>query len=99
MLDEDATIIALSNNDYRNVYAAKRLCDLFGDYRQGHENFDESEIDSTDPGPGGEPREPVGLTPAAAPVVAAAHPVVHHHAKRRVRHVAAKKKPVQTPAR
>ena len=44
MLDENATIIALSNNDYRNVYAAKRLCDLFGDYRQGHESFDEGEI-------------------------------------------------------
>ncbi len=41
MLDENATIIALNNNDYRNVYAAKRLCDLFGDYRQGHETFDE----------------------------------------------------------
>ena len=51
MLDENATIIALSNNDYRNVYAAKRLCDLFGDYRQGHESFDEGEIDPTDPGP------------------------------------------------
>ncbi len=58
MLDENATIIALSNNDYKNVYSAKRLCDLFGDYRQGHESFDEGESDpSSDAGPGGEPRE------------------------------------------
>jgi CubicO group peptidase (beta-lactamase class C family) len=100
MLDENATIIALSNNDYRNVYAAKRLCDLFGDYRQGHESFDEGEIDSTDPGPGGEPREGAGVTAtsAPAPVAAAAHPAVHHRAKRRVRRVTVKKKPVQTPA-
>jgi hypothetical protein len=43
------------------VYAAKRLCDLFGDYRQGHENFDEGETDPSDPGSssGGEPREGV----------------------------------------
>jgi len=47
MMDEDATIIALSNNDYRNVYSAKRLCDLFGDYRQGNESWDEGENDST----------------------------------------------------
>jgi CubicO group peptidase (beta-lactamase class C family) len=55
MLDEDATIIALCNNDYKRVYSAKKLCDLFGDYRQGNENFDEGE---TDPGGhGGEPHE------------------------------------------
>ena len=53
MLDEDATIIALCNNDYKKVYNAKKLCDLFGDYRQGHENFDEAENDPT--GKGGEP--------------------------------------------
>jgi hypothetical protein len=101
MLDENATIIALSNNDYRNVYAAKRLCDLFGDYRQGHESFDEGEIDSTDPGPGGEPREEAGVTasPAGGPAVVATHPVVHHRARRRSRRVTVKKKPVQTPAR
>ncbi|HXB35044.1 MAG TPA: serine hydrolase domain-containing protein [Puia sp.] len=93
MLDENATIIALSNNDYRNVYAAKRLCDLFGDYRQGHESFDEGEMDSTDPGPGGEPREGAGVSASVAPAaaVAVAHPVVHHHARRR-RRVMAKKK-------
>lgn len=79
MLDEDATIIALSNNDYRNVYAAKRLSDLFGDYRQGHESFDEGETDSTDPGPGGEPRPPI----EAKPVV---HHAVHHPVHRTVHH-------------
>ena len=55
MLDEDATIIALCNNDYKRVYSAKRLCDLFGDYRQGNESFDEGEADPG--GKGGEPRE------------------------------------------
>lgn len=55
MMDEDATIIALCNNDYKRVYSAKKLCDLFGDYRQGNENFDEGETDSN--GRGGEPHE------------------------------------------
>jgi CubicO group peptidase (beta-lactamase class C family) len=43
MLDENATIIALSNNDCSRVYAAKKLCNLFGDYKQGRESFDENE--------------------------------------------------------
>ncbi|HLX91570.1 MAG TPA: hypothetical protein VKR32_07800, partial [Puia sp.] len=43
MLDENATIIALSNNDYSKVYASKKLCDLFGDYKQGRDSFDDSE--------------------------------------------------------
>lgn len=47
MLDENATIIALCNNDYKRVYSAKALCDLFGDYRQGKANFDDE--DPTDP--------------------------------------------------
>jgi CubicO group peptidase (beta-lactamase class C family) len=53
MLDEGATIIALSNNDYTKVYSSKKLCDLFGDYKQGAENFEESEMEP--PGRGGEP--------------------------------------------
>ena len=74
MLDENATIIALSNNDYKNVYAAKRLCDLFGDYRQGHESFDEGESDTTaEPGPGGEPREVTKPVTPHRPVG------IHHH--------------------
>jgi CubicO group peptidase (beta-lactamase class C family) len=75
MLDEDATIIALSNNDYRNVYSAKRLCDLFGDYRQSHESFDEGELDSIAPaGPGEDPPPPV-----VKKVV-----VTHHHRRHHV---------------
>jgi CubicO group peptidase (beta-lactamase class C family) len=92
MLDENATIIALSNNDYKNVYSAKRLCDLFGDYRQGHESFDEGESDpSAEPGPGGEPHEVVKA-------VAPPHPVnaLHHPAKKRPLH-RAKKKVVKNP--
>jgi CubicO group peptidase (beta-lactamase class C family) len=55
MLDEDATIIALCNNDYKKIYSAKKLCNLFGDYRQGNENFEEGETDSG--GRGGEPQQ------------------------------------------
>ena len=82
MMDEDATIIALSNNDYRNVYSAKRLCDLFGDYRQGNERFDEGENDPADSTGGATVGEP-----SPAPVVAPRPATVHHT---RVR-VAAKK--------
>lgn len=62
MLDEDATIIALCNNDYKGVYSSKKLVDLFGDYRQGRENFDEED-----------PSDPSGAattTTAAAPSTA-----------------------------
>ena len=55
MLDEDATIIALSNNDYTKVYSSKKLCDLFGDYKQGAERYEESEMEP--PGRGGEPAQ------------------------------------------
>jgi CubicO group peptidase (beta-lactamase class C family) len=77
MMDEDATIIALSNNDYKNVYSAKRLCDLFGDYRQGNERFDDENdpADSTGGVTAGEPT-PAAITPA---VSAASHPVVVNH--------------------
>lgn len=47
MLDENTTIIALSNNDYSKVYASKKLCDLFGDYKQGRESFEESDNEPT----------------------------------------------------
>ena len=80
MLDEDATIIALCNNDYKRVYSAKRLVDLFGDYRQGHETFDEGEADPA--GKEGEPREmklPAQTTSPAHPV----HKVVRHHPVRK----------------
>jgi len=43
MIDENATIIALCNNDNSRVYASKKLCDLFGDYKQGRDSFDDSE--------------------------------------------------------
>jgi CubicO group peptidase (beta-lactamase class C family) len=53
MIDEGATIISLSNNDYTRVYASKKLCDLFGDYKQSGENFEESDLEPV--GRGGEP--------------------------------------------
>jgi CubicO group peptidase (beta-lactamase class C family) len=55
LLDEDATIIALCNNDNTRVYASKKLADLFGPYQQGKEKFDESEYDSE--GRGGESKK------------------------------------------
>ncbi|HZE85804.1 MAG TPA: serine hydrolase domain-containing protein [Puia sp.] len=105
MLDENATIIALCNNDYKRVYSAKKLCDLFGDYRQGNENFEEGENESA--GPGGEPQNPTATTPAAtAPAVAGPVPpntapaattatatkrTVHH--RRRIHHKISKPHP------
>ena len=56
MIDEGATIIALSNNDCTRVYASKKLCNLFGDYRQGNETFDEA-ADNEQSGRGGEPAQ------------------------------------------
>lgn len=67
MIDEDATIIALSNNDYKNVYSAKRLCDLFGDYRQGNERFDEGEADPADSTGAAAVGEPAPVQPAPVP--------------------------------
>lgn len=54
MMEEDATIIALCNNDNKKVYVAKKLCDVFGNYQQGRENFDEPDNDPE--GRGGEKR-------------------------------------------
>jgi len=52
MPDEGATIITLCNNDNKRVYASKKLCDLFGNYQQGKERFEEGESDPE--GRGGE---------------------------------------------
>ncbi len=54
MMEENATIIALCNNDNKRVYAAKKLCDVFGNYQQSHETDDEPENDPE--GRGGEKR-------------------------------------------
>jgi CubicO group peptidase (beta-lactamase class C family) len=54
MMEENATIIALCNNDNKRVYSAKKLCDVFGNYQQSHENFDEPDNDPE--GRGGEKR-------------------------------------------
>jgi len=90
MLDEDATIIALSNNDYKNVYSAKRLCDLFGDYRQGHERFDEGENDPAD-STGGNAGEPT--PPEKVVVHTVVHPRPHSHviARKGVSHAGRKR--------
>ncbi len=54
MMEENATIIALCNNDNKRVYASKKLCDVFGNYQQSHENTDEPDNDPE--GRGGEKR-------------------------------------------
>ena len=54
MMEENATIIALSNNDNKRVYSSKKLCDVFGNYQQAHENFEEPDNDPE--GRGGEKR-------------------------------------------
>jgi CubicO group peptidase (beta-lactamase class C family) len=76
MLDEDATIIALCNNDYKRIYSSKALVDLFGDYRQGRNNFDEED-----------PSDPSGATASAgdAPEVAKPAPAPALHKRRPVK--------------
>jgi hypothetical protein len=56
MMEENATIIALCNNDNKKVYASKKLCDVFGNYQQSHENFEEPDNDPE--GRGGENKKP-----------------------------------------
>ena len=83
MLDEDATIIALTNDDYKNVYSSKRLSDLFGDYRQSHAAFDEGEVDTE--GKGGEPApttDTIPATPAPVKPTPVKKKVVHHKKKK-----------------
>ncbi|MBC6489492.1 serine hydrolase domain-containing protein [Flavihumibacter stibioxidans] len=43
--EEKATIILLGNKYNRGIYRAKQLCDLFGDYRQSNNLFQESDSD------------------------------------------------------
>ena len=94
MLDENATIIALCNNDYKRVYSAKKLCDLFGDYRQGNESFDEGEADLS--GRAGEPTEAKAVATPPPPVVKKAHTPVHRAPVKRAarKRVVHRKKPV-----
>ncbi|WP_133054710.1 serine hydrolase domain-containing protein [Niastella populi] len=43
MTDENATIIALCNNDCRYVYKVKELADIFGDYMQTNNRYDDDD--------------------------------------------------------
>lgn len=45
LLDENVTIIALSNNDSKKVYNTKKLADMFGNYFKNH--LDEKETENT----------------------------------------------------
>jgi CubicO group peptidase (beta-lactamase class C family) len=45
--EEKATIIMLGNRYHRGIYRAKQLCDLFGDYRQSDNLFQDPDADGT----------------------------------------------------
>ena len=57
MLDEDATIIALCNNDCRYVYKVKEMADIFGDYLQNGNHYDDD--DPSQPPTAGAVEKPV----------------------------------------
>ncbi len=48
LIEEKATIILLGNKYNRGIYRAKMLCDLFGDYRQSNNLFQESDPENGD---------------------------------------------------
>lgn len=75
MQDEDAVIIALCNNDYKQVYKINRLASLFGDYWPGSGN---PSIHDDDP----EDNE----TTQAAPQPKASLPVVASSTQKKIRH-------------
>jgi len=95
-LDEDATIIALCNDDYTPVYTAKRLADLFGDYHQlqSRESFDEEPDPADSTGGNAITFSPDTVAPAkrgpvafsVAPGPAGHRHTVHHSAHRKVAH-------------
>lgn len=79
LLDEGATIIALSNNDNTRVYNAKKLCDLFGNYEQGRDNFVDVENDPSGQSGGENPTQVVTPQPVKK---AAVHRKKHVHHKK-----------------
>ncbi|MGG9964585.1 serine hydrolase domain-containing protein [Ferruginibacter sp. SUN106] len=48
LLKEDATIILISNKDFRSIYHAKILSNLFGDYYTGEEDEESDAAKTTD---------------------------------------------------
>ncbi|MEI7736725.1 MAG: serine hydrolase domain-containing protein, partial [Ferruginibacter sp.] len=48
LLQEDATIIVIGNKYNRNIYHAKTLCDIFGNYFSGEEDEENDSSKSTD---------------------------------------------------
>ncbi|WP_156123596.1 serine hydrolase [Flavihumibacter sp. ZG627] len=51
--EENATIIVLGNKFNRGIYKAKQLCDLFGDYRQSNNRFQDKETENNETMVGG----------------------------------------------
>ena len=79
MQDEDATIIALCNNDCRYVYKVKEMADIFGDYLQNGNHYDDED-----------PSQPQAAGAVEKPVVKRrSHAVAHK--KRSTGHRSAKK--------
>ncbi|MGC4104692.1 serine hydrolase domain-containing protein, partial [Ferruginibacter sp.] len=52
LLEEDATIILISNKDFRSIYHAKILANLFGDYYTGEEEEESENSKTPDSSPG-----------------------------------------------
>jgi len=51
LIDENVTIIALSNNDSKKVYSSKKLADRFGNYFKNKDEDNESDNSSGSPSP------------------------------------------------
>lgn len=44
LIDENATIIALCNNDSKKIYRVREMADIFGDYMQGRDEDEEEGV-------------------------------------------------------
>ena len=70
LLDEKTTIIVLGNRYDRIIYSTKKLCDVFGNYRQRTNGFEETE------GTG-------GGEPGVQKIAVVRHKAVHHRKKKK----------------
>jgi len=55
LLKEDATIILISNKDFKHIYHAKILSNLFGDYYTGEEDEESDAAKTADNTSAGKP--------------------------------------------
>ncbi|WEK34448.1 MAG: serine hydrolase [Candidatus Pseudobacter hemicellulosilyticus] len=59
LIDEDATIIALCNNDSKRIYSVRGMVDIFGDYEQGGDAGEGGETTAVQPRPTVRKKKPV----------------------------------------